>query len=223
MEIYDSEQDQVEALKKWWKENGRSVIAGLVIGLGAVLGWQYWVKHQEKQAITSSISYELLVELVNSDRADEARQQGQRLIEASPRSTYAALSALLLARISLEQDDPAEAKQYLQWVIDHTNLEALKQVARLRLARLLLAEQAFDEALALLPGDTAQSFEAPVEETRGDVLAARGDRDGARTAYSRALLSLPPTSTNRQMLQMKLDDLGPGEPSPIVPAQAASS
>ena len=223
MEIYESEQDQVEALKKWWKENGRSVIAGLVIGLGGVVGWKSWVSYQESQASKGSISYGQLVELVSEDKTAEAAQHGERLIEELPSSTYAALSALLLARIALEREDSTAARQHLRWVMDHGKMDELKEVARLRLARLLLADEAYDEALSLLSAEPAPGFEAAYQETKGDILVSRGDKAGARTAYARALASLTPTSANRQLLQMKLDDLGLGEPMQDVAEQASAS
>ena len=102
-----------------------------------------------------------------------------------------------------------EARHYLQWVVDHTGSPELKQVATLRLARLLLQTGKTDEALALLSDTVAHGFEAVYQETRGDILVAKGDRPAARIAYTRALANSTGTSGNRQLLQMKLDDLGP--------------
>jgi len=211
VEIYESEQDQVEALKKWWKENGRSVIAGLVIGLGGVVGWRSWVSYHETQAVKGSTSYEQLVELVSTNQSAAAEQHGKRLMEEFPSSTYAALGALLLAKVDLEQGKGEEAKQHLRWVMDQADLPELRQVARLRLARLLLADAALDEALSLVSGEAATGFEAAYQEARGDILVAKGDLEGARTAFRRALASLAATSANRQLVQMKLDNLGRGQ------------
>lgn len=207
MEIYETEQDQVEALKKWWKENGRSVIAGLVIGLGGISGWKFWTAYQENQAIKASTAYERLVQVVSTQRDAQAREQGERLIQDFPKSAYAALSSLRLARLSLNQGNRDDARQYLQWVLDQAAQEELKEVARLRLARLLMSDGQLDEALELVSGEEPAGFQAPYQETRGDILAAKGDAAGARAAYGRALASLSPAG-NRQLLQMKLDNLG---------------
>ncbi len=208
METYDSEQEQVEAIKKWWKENGRSVIAGLVIGLGGMVGWKAWVAYQESQAVGASTAYDQLVQIVDSDREEEARQHGDRLVQTYPRSTYAALSALLLARVSMAQGDTEDARHYLQWVIDNASFSQLSQVATLRLARLLLQDGNPDAALSLLTENSPVGLEAAYEETRGDILVAKGDLSGARTAYAHALSSLSVGSSSRDLLQMKLDDLG---------------
>lgn len=222
MEIYETEQDQVEALKKWWKENGRSVIAGLVIGLGGVTGWKYWTTHQEEQARKASTAYEQLVQVASTQRNTQAREQGDRLIQNFPKSAYAALSSLRLARLSLEQGNRDDARQYLQWVLDHGAQEELKGIARLRLARLLMADGQFDEALALVSSEEPAGFQAPYQETRGDILVAKGDAAGARAAYGRALDGLSPAG-NRQLLQMKLDNLGVHDPgSPPAPTETGS-
>ncbi len=208
METYDSEQEQVEAIKKWWKENGRSVIAGLVIGLGGMAGWKGWVAYQESQAISASTAYDQLVQIVDSDRPEEARQHGDRLVQAYPRSSYAALTSLLLARLSMTQGDTEQARHYLQWVVDHSSFPQLSQVATLRLARLILQEGDPGAALSLLAEKAPSGLEAAYEETRGDVLVAKGNLSEARTAYARALSNLSAGSSNRNLLQMKLDDLG---------------
>jgi predicted negative regulator of RcsB-dependent stress response len=208
VEIYESEQDQVEALKKWWKENGRSVIAGLAIGLGGVVGWKSWVSYHETRAVKGSTSYEQLVELVSTNQAAAAEQHGKRLTEEFPSSTYASLGALLLAKVDLKQGKGEEAKQHLRWVMDQADFPELRQVAQLRLARLLLADAAFDEALSLVSGEATTGFEAAYQEARGDILVAKGDLEGARTAFTQALASLAATSANRQLVQMKLDNLG---------------
>ncbi len=223
METYDSEQEQVEAIKKWWKENGRSVIAGLVIGLGGIAGWKGWVAYQESQAVGASTAYDQLVQIVDSDREEEARQHGDRLVQTYPRSTYAALSSLLLARVSMAQGHMEDARHYLQWVIDNASFSQLSQVAALRLARLLLQEGNPDAALSLLTENSPVGLEAAYEETRGDILVAKGDLSGARTAYAHALSSLSVGSSSRDLLQMKLDDLGtPPAPQTPSPEEASS-
>ncbi len=208
METYDSEQEQIEAIKKWWKENGRSVIAGLVIGLGGIAGWKSWVAYQETQAVSASIAYDQLVQMIDSKRRDEAKQHGERLVEEFPGSAYAGLSSLLLARVAMEQGDTEAARHYLQWVADHASFPELKHVATLRLARLLLQDGTADAALELLADQIPIGFEAAYAETRGDILAAKGDLSAARVAYTLALSRVSVASANRELLQMKLDDLG---------------
>ncbi len=218
METYDTEQEQVEAIKKWWKENGRSVIAGLVIGLGGMAGWKIWAAYQEARAVSASTAYDQLLQIIDSKRHEEAKQHGDRLVQEYPSSTYAGLSSLLLARVAMDQGDTEAARHHLQWVVDHASLPELKSLASLRLARLLLQAGKTDAALELLSTQPPVGFEAAYAETRGDVLVAKGDISAARAAYTLALAGLSASSTNRVLLQMKLDDLGtppsPEEPSP---------
>ncbi len=212
METYDSEQEQVEAVKKWWKENGRSVIAGLVIGIGGMVGWKSWVGYQEVQAVSASTAYDQLVQMIESNRHDEASQHGDRLVQAYPGSAYAGLSSLLLARVAMQQGDTDAARQHLQWVADHAGFPELRHIAALRLARLLLQDGQTDAALTLLDDQAPQGFEAAYAETRGDALLAKRDIGGARAASTQALASLSVASAARELLQMKLDDLGPAAP-----------
>lgn len=218
METYDSEQEQVEAIKKWWKENGRSVIAGLIIGLGGMAGWKSWVAYQETQAVSASTAYDQLVQIIDSKRHEEAKQHGDRLLQEYTSSAYAGLSSMLLAKVALEQGDTEDARQYLQWVADHANFPELKHIATLRLARLLLQNAKTDAALDLLADQSPIGFEAAYAEIRGDVHVKKGNISAARAAYTHALSSLSVASTNRKLLQMKLDDLGtpaaPPTPSP---------
>ena len=129
METYDSEQEQVEAIKKWWKENGRSVIAGLVIGLGGMVGWKFWVAYQETRAVGASTAYDQLLQIIDDNRHEEARQHGDRLVQEYPRSAYAGLSSLMLARVALDQGDTEAARHHLQWVVGHASLPELKSLA----------------------------------------------------------------------------------------------
>jgi predicted negative regulator of RcsB-dependent stress response len=144
-------------------------------------------------------------------------------MQGFPSSTYATLSALLLAKLDREQGKADEGERHLRWVMDQTDFPELRQIARLRLARLKLADGALDEALSLVSGDVAAGFEAADQEARGDILLAKGDLDGARAAYRRALVSLAATSANRQLVQMKLDNLGVGQSQGQPAEQAPAS
>ena len=171
----------------------------------------------------ASTAYEQLLQVASTRRDNQAREQGDRLIQNFPKSAYAALSSLRLARLSLDNGNQDDARQYLQWVLDHSAQDELKGVARLRLARLLMADGQLDEALALVSSEEPPGFQAPYQETRGDILAAKGDAGGARAAYVRALAGLSPAG-NRRLLEMKLDNLGVDDAgnNPPAPAETGS-
>ncbi len=210
MEVYETEDQQIEALKKWWKENGRSIVAGLVIGLGGVFGWKSWLAYQHNQAVTASVGYQQLVDLVATGKATLAKEQGERLLQQFPKGAYAALTSLLLGKVAADQGNPDEASGRFEWVIENAPIEPLKNVARLDLARLLLGQGRTEEAMATLSDPAPPRFAAAYAELKGDILVAKGDKAGARREYELALASPEGAMADRELLQMKLDDLGSG-------------
>ena len=131
------EEEQVVALKKWWSENGTSTLAGLGIGLAAVVGWQSWQTWERSQAELASERYEQLVADATADRHGQALSGAQALTEEFSDSPYASFASLLAARAAVQTGDPDKAKQHLQWVVEHAAFPELVPIARLRLARLM--------------------------------------------------------------------------------------
>nr|VFJ42388.1 MAG: Putative negative regulator of RcsB-dependent stress response [Candidatus Kentron sp. DK]VFJ45426.1 MAG: Putative negative regulator of RcsB-dependent stress response [Candidatus Kentron sp. DK] len=215
MNTYESEQEQLEALQKWWKENGRAVIAGLLIGAVAIIGWTSWRVYTAQQAENASLQYEQLVATAKRNQQEKAIEQGERLIEEFPGSGYAGLASLVIAKVAFQQDDVEKAKTYLRWAIDQGEPVAIKQIARIRLARLLADEKKGEEAITLLNGDTGE-FTSLYEEVRGDILLLGQDNPAdARAAYERSTaMSILSSGQSRSRLQTKLNDLGNPEAIP---------
>lgn len=208
MEGYVSEQEQVEALKKWWKENGKAVLAGVVLGLGILFGGRAWIDYRHTQAEKASGQYaELMAAKERGDNA-VAVQKGEEILKDYSSTPYATLAALALAEVKLAQGDTAAARTQLQWVADNAKQAGIKHVAQLRLGRVLISEGNPDAALALVPMGDTEGFAAAYEELKGDAYVVKGDIAQARAAYQKALDALEPTAPNRALLQMKLDDLG---------------
>lgn len=208
MEFYDSEREQLEALKKWWKENGVTILTGLAIGLGGALAWTWWQSHVKEREESASSAYERLVDGIRSEDRAQITQYGDTLLEDFSNSAYASLASLLLAKVALSENDIDAAKEHLDWVLQNEDGLELHMVARLRLARLLLAQDDYDSALSLVENAETGPFAAAYEEVRGDALAAKGDIKEARLAYMRSFTNLEPTSRSRDRIQMKIDDLG---------------
>lgn len=202
--VHLSEEEQVEELKKWWKENGRSVIAGVVLGLGGVLGWQYWNSYQKGVAEEASMQFEQLNNSVAVGSIANATKQAEKLITDHGGSSYATFAALDLAKVKLKQGDKAGAQVQLQWVIDNAPDASLAQVARLRLARVMLSEGNAEGALAVVNQAPTDGFKGDLAELRGDIALKKGDPAGARKAYQEALSG---QVSNRALVQMKFDDL----------------
>lgn len=205
MEIYNSEEEQVEALRRWWQQNGRSVLTALAVVLLAVVGWQTWTGHQRTQAEQASMLYEQMLGALE-ETPELAAEQGRAIIAQFPSSTYADYASLTLARIAVEAEDLEQAAAQLQRVVDNGNQTEVRELARLRLGQVRLAQGQPDDALSLIRGQAAGSLRPAFEELKGDVLLAQGEPDAARNAYGNALAGYD-SPAKQQIVQMKLDDL----------------
>ena len=186
MSVYQTEEEQVEAIKKWWKENGTSVVAGVVIGLGAVFGWQGWNSYQDRMGKEASVAFSQLLGAVNAGNTESASKQAELLRVEYESSNYAMLAAMAQARLKLEQGDSAAARSQLEWTLQNSDDDSLKTLAQLNLARILLSEGDLDGA-AGLAAISEGGFAADFAELRGDIATARKQLEEARDAYSQAL------------------------------------
>ena len=202
---YDDEA-QAEQLKTWWKENWMALAAGLVIGLGAIFGWEGWQNHQQRRAADASQMYETLKQALADDKLDVAKPIADKLVADFANTPYAAGAQLRLAAAEVKADDLEGAAKSLQWVREHADDAGLQQVAQLRSARVLWQQGKLDEALKALDGGAGE-FAPLFDELKGDIKLAQGDRSGARSAYEKAFAATPEDQPSRQLLQRKLDDL----------------
>ena len=210
MDIHRSEEEQVEALKRWWDRNGRAVIVGVAVFVALVLGWRGWVQYQQGQSQNASILYERMLGAVESEETAKAREHGRSLIGEYGGTPYAGLAGLYLARLAVDEDKLEAAAGHLQWVMDNTDMAGIGHTARVRLARVRLAQDRADAALALVEGEAPAGFEGVYAEARGDILAARGDTEGAGEAYDRALEAYSEAPMQRSVVRMKRQDLAGG-------------
>lgn len=210
---YDlEEQEQLDALKAWWRENGRLVllaVAAFVLSVAGVQGWRY---HQAQQAQQAAAAYaEVELALVPGDLA-RGRSAATALREGYPKSAYAPRAALAVARLAVEKNDLEAARVELQWAAENAAEESLRDSARLRLARVLLAQGRLDDALAALAGPATPSFEALFADLRGDVLQAQGKPAEARAAYQQALDKSGAETPFRALVEVKRDALPGAKP-----------
>lgn len=206
---YDlEEQEQLASIKAWWAQYGKLVILTVVLGVlvvGGIRGWHYYRNSQAASALA------LFDQLQRAERANDhkkVRDIATQIVDKYASTQYATLAALASARSSFDTGDLQAAKTRLQWVIDHAKEEEARDVARLRLARLLLDEKNAAEALKLLAAKHGDSFAGLYADVRGDALLAEGKRGEARAAYQQALEKSDAASPSRQILQLKLDALG---------------
>jgi len=210
MSAYDlEEQEQLAELKAYWKQWGGTIVLALAAALVTVAGFRGWSWYQGSQAVEASAIYAALQKAAAANDARTTREEGGKLIEQYPRSLYAALGALIVAKQHFESGDLKTARAQLQWVVDRARDPELQAIARLRLANVMLDEKAYDDALKVIAEKPPAPFEPQFDEMRGDVLVAQGKGADARAAYEAALAKLrPEDEAARELVQMKLDGLG---------------
>lgn len=195
MDVYTTEEQQVEAIKKWWRDNGKAVVIGAVVGLGALYGWRYFQSQQVESKEQASQQYEQTLNSIE-------RGDGTALSQLEGHEGYQALAALNLAKKQVEQGELDSARKQLQTAQQAVNDDALYGLVTTRLARVNAELGQYDAALSELDKVTASSWTAKVQEIRGDILLRQGDSEAARDAYTASLeAGASPTVT------MKLDNL----------------
>ena len=209
-EIYESDQEQVEKIKKWWDENGKTTVIGLVLGLGGMFGWTAWQSYETAQAEAASAVYSQIVRAAESGEHAKVEEQAQALIRDFPNSGYMTLATLYRAGAAMQDGRKDAGKAHLEWIVENGSLPEYQQIARLRLARIALDADAPSEAQALIdaiPADSAFQ-EGAVQALKGDLAAHKGDLEGARSAYEAALQVLGENTPLGIRLRLALDDLG---------------
>ncbi len=206
MSHYDDE-DQAEQLKAWWKENWKALAAGLVLGLGGIVGWEQYKAHKAAHSADAARLFDDFKAALVADNTDEVKSMGDKLKSSFADTPYAAQAMLKLAQRAVEKEHADEALPPLAWVAENSYDKALKPLAQLRAARVLVQQGKLDDALAKLNTEVSSSYPALVEELRGDIKLAQGDRKSARSAYEKALAATEAAAAARDGLQRKIDDL----------------
>jgi predicted negative regulator of RcsB-dependent stress response len=207
MNEYVTDEEQVERIKAWWKDNGGSVVAGLVIGIGGFFGWIYWQDYQAKVSAQASAHFDDMITQFEQQQYDSAISEAQMLFDDYGSSSYAEMARLTLARIHVEQQNYDQAASQLKTLMTQTQDSGIEMVARRRLATVLYQQGEYDEALSQLEIEYPEPYTAAFEELKGDILVAKGNTEQAREAYQKARLAQP-SAPNPQFLQQKLEDLG---------------
>jgi predicted negative regulator of RcsB-dependent stress response len=211
MAHYDlEEQEQLDTIKTWWKMYG-NLVTGVLLAISlSVLAWQGWSRYQNSQSAEASAIYAVLEQAIALRDAQKVKAAAGELAEKFGRTSYAALGALLAAKQSFEAGDLKTAKAQLTWASDNGKDE-IQDMARLRLAAVLLDEKSYDEALKQLDAKHSPAFDARFLDLKGDVLVAQEKKSEARAAYKAAQAKLEgKAGVAAELLQQKLDGLGEG-------------
>jgi predicted negative regulator of RcsB-dependent stress response len=207
---YDlEEQEQLATIKAWWERWGNLVLTTVTVVLLAIAAFNGWRWYERHEAGNAGVLYEEFVGALDGTDVGRKKELAGTLIERYGRTVYAPMAALQIAKVNFEAGDMGAARAQLRWVIDKSGHAELVQIARLRLAGILLDEKAHDEALKLLSGDVPEALLASFADRRGDVLMAMGKAEDARAAYEEALGKAGAQHPMRQIIQLKLDALPP--------------
>ncbi len=218
MAAYDlEEQEQLDELKTWWKMYG-NLVTGIVVAVAlAVVAWQGWNWWQRQQAAQASVLFSGLQTAAAQKDSKRARELAGELVDKYASTAYAGMGALLAARVQVDAGDAKSARAQLSWAVDNAKDAGLRDLARLRLAAVMLDEKAYDEAARQLAAEPAVPFGPRFAEMRGDVFAAQAKPAEARAAYDDALSKFEALSKDdeqrqrsgyKDILQAKRDALG---------------
>jgi len=202
------EQEQLAELKTWWSQYGTFIVSLVVAAAVAFTGWQGWRIYQQNQSAQAGALYDTLARAAQAGDAKALRDAAGTLIESHSGSLYASMGALTAARFHYDRNDLKSAKAQLAWVVERSPADDFRDIARLRLAALLLDEKAHDEALKLLEAQHAAAYDAHYAALKGDILVAKNQAAEARAAYKLALDKADKDGAFRESLRMRLDALG---------------
>ena len=203
----ETEEEQVEQLKAWLKENGLSIALGIIIGVGGIGGYNYWNHVQETTAAEASSHFSQMMDALDAGNHESVRTQADTLINEYASTDYALMAQLALARSHVDKSEFDQAEQALQQVVGSGGQKPLAYVARTRLAALQIQNDKIDQALVTLDAEFPGEFGARVEELRGDAYALQGKVAQALTAYRNAQAA-ESGAADPAFLAQKIDDLG---------------
>jgi predicted negative regulator of RcsB-dependent stress response len=218
MAVYDlEEQDQLEDLKAWWKQWGNyisAIVLAVCVGIVGVQGWRWW---EHSQAEKASVLYSAISTAVQANDPARAKDAMAELAAKYAGTGYAPRGALLVAKVLFDNGDKAGAKTQLEWVIEKSSEENLREIARYRLAEVQFDEKHYDDALRTLDAKHDEAYAGLWADLRGNILAAAGRREDARAAYQTALAKIDAKTPYHAYVKVKLDALG----GPVIPPAAA--
>lgn len=202
-----SDKEQVELIKKWWRDYGKALLVAIIIGLLFGFGWRSWRAHQHEQKAEASQLYQTMITLDSKHDSKGTADVAQQITAKYKSSAYASLAQLMLARIHVKAIDYAAAMQNLQWVLAHSSVKSFQQLARMRASRILLAQKKYGPALAMLKVVNDSSYSPLIYQLQGDIYQAQGKMAAAKKAYAQAKESFLGFGIENPFLQMKADQL----------------
>ena len=207
MSIYMTEDEQLEAIKKWWKRYNGIVIVLVSLVMLAVSGFRYWTWHEAKVTLLASNNYERLMLAFSNQDNKGVRSYANVLLADYGQTVYADAARLTLAKLYVRRDNYARAREELSYVAVHSKAPVFQQVAKIRLARLLVAEKSYDGALNELSKINDPAYLSVINELKGDIYAATGRYPEAVSFYREASNEVQSKGMANLFLEMKTNEL----------------
>ncbi len=211
---YDlEEQEQLATFKAWWEKYGNFLLTAATLVLLAIAAFNGWRWYERREAAQAAVVYEQLLRAAQGNDAAKVKELAGSIIQNHGRTVFAAMAALHAARANHQAGDLPAARAQLQWVMDKSGHDEYAQIARVRLAGVLLDEKNYDEALRVLATDAAGPQQTAVLDRRGDILLAQGKPQEARATWQKALETAEAQHPLRNLIQLKLDAVPPAAAS----------
>ena len=208
MDAYTSEAQQIEAIKKWWRENGLSIVLGLTLGVSGIFGWRYWQDVKVERAESASILYsDMIASLQNEDGA-ESRDIADRILAEYENTTYGVFALLALAKLAVADDDLVAAETHLRRALKQSRDDTFSHVIRMRLIRVLIGQEKLDEASNLISRQKKSGFASGYDELMGDISVLQGEFETARNSYQQSIDKARVEGRDISTLELKLDNIG---------------
>ncbi|MCW8400419.1 tetratricopeptide repeat protein [Legionella sp. PATHC038] len=203
MSVYMTEEEQLESIKKWWKQYGNLVTVVLSLILFGIAGYRYLHWHQEKLTQQASIAYEQMMVALSNQNIKSVRAYANELIHEHSNTVYADAAHMTLAKIYVSKNKLDKATEELQAVAANSKMMSLKQIAKIRLARILAAEKSYTNALKELSSVDDNTYLPVINELKGDIYGATGQYQEAMTSYKLALDEVKNNGMGNLFLEMK--------------------
>jgi predicted negative regulator of RcsB-dependent stress response len=204
---YLTEEEQIALLKSWIKQYSMVILIGLTLSAVTITGWRWWQNRQRRILSHASAVYDEMLAARAQDKEIETAVQSEKLFSHYNHTVYATMAAFMAARDAVENADYKEAEKQLRWVMDNSKVAAFRQIARIRLARILANDERASESLTILNKVEDKSFAGLIDEVEGDALVALKKDKEAREKYKLALSEIPNAEITRPLLKMKYDNL----------------
>ncbi|CBY80553.1 hypothetical protein AO053_05780 [Haemophilus influenzae biotype aegyptius] len=198
------EEQEINQLKDWWKENGKTIIVAFILGVGGMFGWRYWQTHQAEQIAQASAQYDTLINSVQQD--EQAKKANiEQFVQANSKTAYAVFALLDEAKKATEKQDFSAAEANLNQALTQSQDEVLTSIVALRLSAVQFQLGQLDNALTTLNQVKGESFNARKAILTGDIQVAKGDKVAAKNSFEQAQQS--GSQLEQQMAKMKLNNL----------------